>query len=145
MLLTGTFARAVDDKLRIAIPKQFRTSLAGSAAGPIYLAPGTDGSIGIYSEAAFETLTKRLEQASPAAQEVRAFVRLFYARAQAVELDSQGRVRLPTELAQLASITKDAVLVGVGDHLELWNRETWETYISSTKGRFDELAESALK
>lgn len=145
MLLTGTFPRAVDDKLRIAIPKQFRGVLAATSASAIYVAPGTDGSLAIYPEGAFQALADRLAQGSPAGQDVRAFGRLFYARAVAVELDSQGRVRVPTELAQWAGIAKDAVLVGVGDHLELWDRGRWDAYLADKQPRFDELAESALK
>lgn len=145
MLLTGTFPRAVDDKLRIAIPKQFREALAGTSGGAVYLAPVTDNSIGIYSEKAFQLFADRFSQASPAGEDVRAFGRLFYGRAVAMELDSQGRVRLPADLAALAGITKDAVLVGVGDHLELWDQQRWDAYLADKQPRFDQLAESALK
>ncbi len=104
-----------------------------------------DGSLAIYSEGAFQQLADRLAQASPTGQDVRAFGRLFYARAQAVELDSQGRVRVPAELAQWAGLTKEAVLVGVSSHLELWDRQRWESYVAERQGKFDELAENALK
>ena len=145
MLFVGKFERAVDDKLRVAIPKHFRVALAGSESGAVYMAPGTDGSVAIYSEADFRTLTNRMDQASPTAQDVRAFMRMFFARVQSVELDSQGRVRVPAELAQAAGITKEAVLVGVRDHLELWDRARWDKFTADHEGRFDELAESALK
>jgi MraZ protein len=145
MLLTGTFPRAIDDKFRIAIPKQFRSVLAGTSGAVVYLAPGTDGSLAIYSEAAFQALTNRLAQASPTSQDVRAFGRLFYARVQAVEPDSQGRVRVPAELAEFAGLLKEALLVGVNDHLELWDKQRWDAYVADKQLRFDELAESALK
>lgn len=145
MLLTGTFARILDDKLRVAIPKQFRPVLVGSAESPIYLAPGTDRSLAIYSEAAFQTLAARLGQASPGEKDARAFGRLFYAQAHAVELDSQGRMRIPAELAAWAQLSKDVLLVGVRDHLELWDKPLWEAYVSQKQSHFDELAESAFK
>lgn len=145
MLLTGTFARAVDDKFRIAIPKHFRAVLAGESNAAIYVAPGMDGSLGIYSEPAFQSLANRLNQASPAGREVLAFGRLFYARAQALELDAQGRIRLPADLATWAGISKDAVLIGVNDHLELWDKQRWDTYVAEKQSKFDELAESAFK
>jgi len=145
MLLTGTFSRAVDEKLRIAIPKPLRELLSVAANGVLFVAPGTDGSLAIYTEQALGRLAKRIAQASPNAQDVRAFSRLFYARAQAVELDSQGRVRIPPELAALAGLGKEVVLIGVQDHLELWDRPRWEQYVADRQDRYDEIAESALE
>ncbi|MGD9723431.1 MAG: division/cell wall cluster transcriptional repressor MraZ [Pirellulales bacterium] len=145
MLLTGTFSRAVDEKLRIAIPKTLRDALGSSAKGVLYVAPGTDGSLALYTEDALADLANRLSQASPNAQDVRAYSRLFYARAQAVELDGQGRVRIPPELAQWAGLEKEAVLIGVQNHLELWDRSRWEQYLATRQSQFDQIAESAFE
>lgn len=80
MLLTGTFSRAVDEKLRIAIPKPLRDALGALAKGVLYITPGTDGSLALYTEDALAALAERLANSSPNAQDVRAFSRLFYAR-----------------------------------------------------------------
>ena len=126
MLLTGTFARAVDEKLRVAIPKPLREALGELAKGVLYVTPGTDGSLALYTEDTLAEQARRLMEASPNAQDVRAFSRLFYSRAQAVELDSQGRVRIPPELAHLAGLGKEAVLGGVLGHLGVWEKTRWE-------------------
>jgi MraZ protein len=145
MLLTGTFSRAIDEKLRIAIPKLLREALSDQAKRPLFVAPGTDGSLALYSEDSLTHMAERLAHASPNAQDVRAFSRLFYARAQAVELDAQGRVRIPPELAQLAGLNKEAVLIGAGDHLELWDQSRWEHYVAERQGQFDKIAEAAFE
>jgi MraZ protein len=145
MLLTGTFSRAVDEKLRVAIPKPLRDALGTTAKGVLYVAPGTDGSLALFTEDALADLAARLARSSPNAQDVRAFSRLFYARAQAVELDGQGRVRIPPELAQLAALGKEAVLVGVQTHLELWDRERWSQYVQEKQSQFDQIAEAAFE
>jgi MraZ protein len=145
MLLTGTFGRAVDEKLRVAIPKPLREALGALAKGVLYVTPGTDGSLALYTEEALAELARRLAQASPIATDVRAYNRLFYARAQAVELDSQGRVRIPPELAALAGLGKEAVLVGVLDHLELWDRGRWEQYVADRQNQYDQIAEAAFE
>ena len=75
---------------------------------------------------------------------MRAFSRLFYAQVQRVEIDKQGRVRLPAELARLAAVQKEILLVGVRDHLEIWDRTRWEEYLSETQPHYDELAENAF-
>ena len=144
MLLTGTFTRAVDEKLRIAIPKPLREALGAAGSGALYVTPGTDGSLALYTEDALARLADRLAQSSPNAQDVRAFSRLFYARAQSVELDGQGRLRIPPELAQLSGLSKEAVLIGVQDHLELWDRSRWEHYVTQKQSHYDHFAEAAF-
>jgi MraZ protein len=144
MLLTGTFVRAVDEKLRVAIPKSLREALGAAGSGAWYVTPGTDGSLALYTEDALARLADRLAQSSPNGQDVRAFSRLFYARAQSVELDGQGRLRIPPELARLAGLSKEAVLVGVQDHLELWDQSRWEQYVAHKQSHYDHLAESAF-
>lgn len=144
MLLTGTFSRAIDEKQRVAIPKRLREGLGCEQGGNLYIAPSTDQSLGIYTEDSFGQLAERLAKASPTQQQVRAFTRLFYARAQRVEIDAQGRIRIPAELVQLASLEKEIVLLGVQDHLELWASARWQQYLAERQSRFDEIAEAAF-
>jgi MraZ protein len=144
MLLTGTYSRSIDDKLRVAIPKRLREVMGCSENGMLYIAPGTDGSLAIYPETSFVELSQRLAQAPPTQQNVRAYTRLFYARVQSVEVDAQGRIRVPQELAELATLGKEAVLLGVQDHLELWATERWQAYSSEKQGHYDEIAEAAF-
>ena len=113
MLLTGTFVRSVDDKLRIALPKRLRDALAVDENSHLFITPSTDGSLAIYREDALAAMAARLAAASPTQQDVRAYNRLFYAQAECVELDSQGRFRVPPALAKLAALEKEAVLLGV--------------------------------
>jgi MraZ protein len=145
MLLTGAFSRSIDEKLRVAIPKRLREVLEGEEQRAMYVAPGTDQSLALYTEEAFARLADRLAQASPTRQDVRTFNRLLYARAQRVELDSQGRVRVPPELAELARLEKEVVLLGVQDHIELWAADRWKSYLAERQGHYDEIAEAAFR
>lgn len=143
MLLTGIFNRSIDQKLRVAVPRRIRDALGDRQA--LFIAPGTDRSLALYTEESFAELAGRLAQASPTQQDVRTFTRLFYARAQGVELDSQGRLRIPPELAELAGLEKDVVLLGVRDHVELWAAGRWQSYLAERRDRYDEVAEAALR
>jgi MraZ protein len=60
------------------------------------------------------------------------------------EVDKQGRLRIPPELAQLAKITSEVVLLGVRDHMELWDAGAWDAYLGDNQPKYDRLAESAL-
>ncbi len=144
MLLTGSFSRTLDQKLRVAIPKEFRDGLGLETSKGLFIAPGTDGSLTLYTEAGFAKLTERLASSPPTQKDVRAFGRLFFASARRVELDKQGRVRLPTELAERAALKKDVILLGVHDHMELWDRERWEAYLAVKSPEYDAIAEAAF-
>ena len=144
MLLTGTFTRALDEKLRVAVPKAVRDLLESSPEKAVYVAPGTDGSLVIHTEESFQRLADRLSQASPTRQDVRAYTRLFYAQAQRVELDPQGRVRIPPPLAAWAELEKEVVLLGVQDHLELWSAQRWQAYLAQKQPQYDQIAEAAF-
>ena len=145
MLLTGVFSRSIDEKLRVAIPKRLREALDCDARREIYVAPGTDQSLALYTEEAFARLADRLAQVSPTREDVRTFNRLFYARAQRVEVDTQGRVRIPPDLAELARLEKEVVLLGVQDHLELWAADRWKSYLTERQGHYDTIAETAFR
>jgi transcriptional regulator MraZ len=142
MLLTGAYDRTIDDKLRLAMPKPFREAFEDERQ--LVVTPGTDGSLSLFSGRIFSGLAEQLAARSPSGQEVRAFSRLLYAQSRSVDLDSQGRIRLPAELAKLANLVGDVVVLGVGDHVELWNRSRWEAYLAELQPRYDQLAESAL-
>lgn len=144
MLLTGTFRRAVDEKARFALPKPLRAAMEKDSVREFFVAPGIDGCLAVYPEPSFRALGEKLAGSSPAGQDVRAFSRMFYARAQAAEVDAQGRMRLPQELQQLAGIAGEVVVVGVRDHLELWQVARWEEYLRERQERFDEIAERAF-
>lgn len=144
MLLTGSYRRTLDDKSRLAIPKQLRDAFGFSDQTTLFLAPGTDGSLAIYTEEILEQLGQRLAGSSPVAQEHRSFSRLFYAQAQMAEIDRQGRLRIPPELAQWARITSEVVLLGVRDHMELWDAQVWDAYLGENQPKYDRLAERAL-
>ncbi len=142
MVLTGTYERQLDQKLRLAVPKDFREALLSEKQ--LVLTPGTDGSLSLFASRTFEAIAQQLAERSPNGQDVRAFSRLLYAQARSVEFDSQGRIRLPVELAQLAKLDGDVALIGVGDRIEIWNKQRWQEYLADLQPRYDELAEMAL-
>lgn len=144
MLLTGTFNRSIDEKLRVAIPKRLRVALVCPENGGLYVAPGTDETLTIYTEEAFARLAERLAKVSPTRKDVRAYTRLFFARARRVEVDGQGRVRIPQELVDLAHLKKEVVLLGVQDHVELWAAERWQAYLTEKQPHYDDIAEAAF-
>jgi len=144
MLLTGKFLRTLDEKHRLAIPKSLRESLGDQAGLQLFVAPATDGALAVYPETTFAQLVERLAVGSPTARDVRDYRRLFFSQATSTKLDRQGRLRIPVALAQWAKLDGEVVLLGVQDHVELWNRSAWEQYSDERRDRYDQIAEAAF-
>ena len=145
MALTGTYSRNLDDKKRLAVPKRLRDEFGDNELTSLYVAPGTDRSLALYSPAAFDRLANEIAQRPANREDVRNYLRLFYARAEKVDLDSQGRIRIPDRLADLARLDRDVVLLGVHDHAEIWDAKIWEDFLAIRGPEFDVIASQAFQ
>lgn len=145
MALTGTYTRNLDEKQRLAVPKPLRDSFAEESDSKcLYVAPGTEQSLFLYSPTGFKALADRFASQSRSDPSTRAYMRLFYARAEQVVPDSQGRVRIPDRLVQLAGLQHEIVVLGVHDHAEIWDKDRWNSFLQQSETSFDELASRAL-
>ena len=144
MAFTGTHVRTLDDKNRLAIPKPFRVvfclNLSDSAAVTIVVAPETEQALALFSEGEFQRRAEEVRASAGNSQEARTYLRLYFARAESVDIDKQGRIRLSERLMQLAGLQQEVVLVGVNDRVELWNRSRWEAFLNENEASFDEMA-----
>lgn len=145
MALTGTYARSLDDKFRLAVPKQLSDQFGEVDLRNFCIAPGTQRSLSIYSPAGFERLARKVARQSSNRVEVQNYKRLFYARAERVELDAQGRIRIPERLVKFAGLQRDVVLLGVHDHAEVWDTTLWESFLSQNGPAFDDMASQAFE
>jgi MraZ protein len=142
MLLTGTYPRTLDDKKRLTFPKRVRELLDNPET--LFVSPGPDQSLWLYTEKGLEQLAEKLDQAPAADAEARVFRRLYFAQTESVDVDNAGRVLIPERLIQFASLGHEVVLIGVRDHLELWEAGRWQQYLSQHAPRFDAVAEGAF-
>lgn len=138
MLLTGTHPRTLDDKNRLALPKRIRDQLGEPTT--LFLTPGPDQCLWVYTQAGLERLAEKLDQAPATDAEARAARRLYFAQTEAVDVDKSGRILLPERLMQYASLKHDLVLLGVRDHLELWDAERWHQYVAGHTPQFEAVA-----
>lgn len=144
MPLTGTFERTLDEKLRLALPKPVRDDLIREGES-IYVAPEPEGAVGIYSASQFEARAEKISRSSGKPEDVRKFRRIYYSSAETVSADSQGRIRITERLAKRAGLAGEVIVLGVGDHLEVWNKETWQDSADSIEEEFDALANIAFR
>ncbi len=136
-MFIGEYKHAIDEKGRMAIPAKFRSSLDKAAV----ITRGLDHCLYIYTASEWERLAEKVRALPMTSANSRAFQRLMLAGAVDVELDSQGRVLIPEYLRSYAGLTKQTVVAGVYDRLEVWDEAKWQEYKAKTEGTADEIAE----
>jgi len=144
MALTGTYERTMDDKLRLAIPRQLRDGFRDESSEELYLAPGNEGCLSVFSKAGFEAFATKMATVSTGRVQVRNFLRLYYSQAECVQVDKQSRIRIPDRLVKMAELKHNVVLIGVHDHVEIWDKERWDSFLSQNGSQFDALTSEAL-
>ena len=126
MLLTGTHPRALDEKKRLVLPSRVREQLGEITK--MFVTKAQDQSLGLYRPQEMDQLASKIDQAPATSQEVRVFSRMFFASMEEVEVDRAGRILIPDRLVEYAGLKREVVLVGVRDHLELWDAARWQEY-----------------
>lgn len=120
----GEYLHTVDNKGRIILPAKFREELGDE----FIVTKGLDNCLFVYGKQEWAILEEKLKRLPLAKPEARAFVRFFFAGAAELGCDKQGRVLLPNNLREYASLDKDVVVIGVSNRIEIWDSEAWEKY-----------------
>jgi len=137
VVFTGTYEHAIDAKNRLAIPAEIRAQIqrhSGTGEGEpvdLYVTLTEGQALALYPADAFEQRAQELDNSSLDADELLNYERLFFSMARRVEIDKQGRVRLPDSLLRQAGLSGDVVLLGVKDHLEVRDRDAWQGYVQN--------------
>jgi MraZ protein len=137
LLLTGEYQHVIDDKGRVLVSNRLRNQVdVDEHGGSFYLVLGANGILCLYPEKYFERVVLALAPRATAPDETVAFERMSFALAGKVELDSQGRLLLNEKLRKRAGLKDNITLVGVRDHIELWNSADWEQYLADNMEQY---------
>ncbi len=137
LLLTGEYQHVIDSKSRVLISNKLRNQIDIDEHGSdFYLVLGANGILCLYPEKYFERIAFAVAPGASAPDEVVAFERLSFALASKVELDNQGRLLLNEILRKRAGLNDQITLVGVRDHIELWNSQSWEQYLADNMNQY---------
>jgi MraZ protein len=115
----GRKALTLDAKGRISIPTQHRAALAEQGGGRLALTQHLNGrALLVYPWPEWEK--KRVEIAA-LPYEADGWKNMLLGSAEPVEMDGAGRVLITPELREIARMTRDVVLMGMGLHFQLWD------------------------
>jgi MraZ protein len=141
----GKYNYSVDDKGRVSIPAKLRKNLSEAANNSFVATRGLDGCIFLYPSDVWEKRESDMAATlNVYVPENRMFMRLLLEYANDVGLDKQSRIMLPQELLTYAGITGSVLVVGLSDHIELWNPELYAQKVSIYESQYDEIALKAM-
>lgn len=135
-MFMGEYHHTIDDKGRLIIPSKVRYDLGDK----FILTRGLDGCLFIYPKKDWNRIIGEYQNL-PNTKDARNFMRFFMSGAQELELDKQGRINIYTPLLNYANISKECVIIGVNDHLEIWDKANWETFTIENEANFSDLAD----
>jgi MraZ protein len=131
-LLVGEFEVTLDAKNRIAVPARLRAAFDEG----IYVTQENERCLGGYSPDEFQRRLEEDVDVTRAGTVERRDVkrRLAATAVYFPELDRQGRLTLPAKHLDYADVSRDTAasrpvtIIGVADHVEIWDRAAWTDY-----------------
>ena len=137
-MLLGEYEHTIDDKNRLTLPAKFRQAFDEG----LVLTRGIERCLSAYPRDNWtETVESRLQELDSLSKESRVMQRYFFSGAAEAELDKQGRVMVPSPLGDYAGLGKEVVVVGIRDHLEIWDRASWRAHLDEIEGSAEDVAE----
>lgn len=139
-MFMGEFRHNIDTKGRMIVPSKLREELGEQ----FVLTRGLDGCLFGYPMNEWANLETKLNDMPLAKKDARTFVRFFYSAATECELDKQGRINIPSALRNYATLTKECVVIGVANRIEIWDEARWQEFSEVAAENFDEIAENMI-
>ncbi len=120
MTLVGEYSHSLDAKKRIFIPAKFREFLGEN----FYITRKMNKPcLAVYSEEEMENINNKLNSFPDS--EVSDIKEFFFSKTTQVSPDANGRVGLTDAHLAYADISKNAVIIGAGNHLQIWSEDAW--------------------
>jgi len=140
----GEAQTVLDDKGRITVSRRFRETMNVMGHAIWYLTRGYDDAIFLFPKEVWDSINAQAGQHPTMDSQAVDFRRMFYASVAEVRPDNQGRFVVAQHLREFAGLDKEAVLLGVDDHLELWNRDRWRAFQDSKAEDYKQMASDLL-
>ena len=126
-MFLGTSDHNIDSKGRIILPTKFREELGES----FYITMGFERCVQVLSVSEFDRLRDQIRLLP--ADKALALQYLLISPAALVSPNSQGRVMIPQKLREDAGLSGEATVVGMDTRIEIWDKETFSSFMEKQK------------
>jgi len=138
MQFLGRFYHALEQKGRLSVPASFRSNLGDTAI----LTTGLDGCLFLFPESYWQEVTDEATDMPLTKKTSRDWTRYLANNATTVSFDRLGRILIPDYLRDKAKLTKNVVVVGSLKRIEIWDQDSYHTYLKELEQKAEEIAES---
>jgi MraZ protein len=128
-VLKGHVVNSINDKGRLSIPSKFREVLSEWDADQIIVTKGLDKCLMAFAPDDWERLEKKAANLSMVRKADIFFKRHVMGSAEECQIDAQGRILIPASLRDYADLKKKCLFVGITDHIEIWDQDTYDAYM----------------
>lgn len=136
-MFMGEYHHNIDDKNRLVIPSNYRSSLGES----FIITRGLEKCLYIYTESEWKKIVDKLASLPFTKKDARVFIRSFFSAAANCNLDRQGRIIITPNQAIHADINKECVIIGANDRIEIWSKENWDKFNEAYSEALENVAE----
>ena len=133
----GEYHHNIDEKGRIVLPGKFREDRT-----KIIVTRGLEKCLYLYTVEDWEKVVNKLNTLPFTKKDARTFMRSFFAGASVCEFDKMGRINITSPLVSYAGLTKECVVIGVNDHIEIWDKDSYELLMNENSDKLDDIAEN---
>lgn len=137
-MFMGEFHHNIDDKGRLVIPNKFRLELGER----FIITRGLEKCLYAYSLTEWNNIVAKLKQLPFTKKDARTFIRSFFSGAAECEFDRQGRINITSPLVAYADLTKECVVIGANDRLEIWGKANWDNFFEENSEKLEDIAEN---
>jgi MraZ protein len=143
---SGIYTCPLDEKNRAVLPARLRDAVSlDQLRDGFVVTEGFEGCLLLFLKERWQELERKFGRLPFTNPDARLFKRYFLAPALPVAIDRVGRLMLSDFHRQLAGIDREALITGMGDHLELWDPRRWEEYRSKNADRYAQVAALLLE
>lgn len=136
-MFKGEYAHNIDKKGRIIVPARYREELGDI----VTVTKGFDNCLYVYTQEQYNLMYEQTLKLPETSKDARRYQRSLLVSAWDCEFDSQGRITLPSKLIRKAGLVKECMVLGVGNHLEIWDKERWLAEEEESDALYDDIAE----
>lgn len=145
-MFLGSFKYSIDSKNRVSIPARMRKFVNPEANDAFVLTRGTNGCIIVYPMDQWkELVASKLDKLNPFDPKDSRFLRMFLHEAAEDKFDNQSRLTIPKNLIEFAGISKEVLIIGMNQFIEIWNPAKYEEYLKDSKNTYDDIAIEVMK
>jgi MraZ protein len=140
----GQETYSIDEKGRVNVPTKMRKSIQPEAGDTFILTRGVDKCIVAYPMNEWKVYEEKFAKLNQYSEKDRFFLRMILSWSEEVEMDAQQRVSVPKRLREFAGIESKVTIVGMIDHIELWQPEEFDKYLNGQAESYEDVAAKVM-